>query len=252
MIEKVEISASIVLYNQDLEELQKCIDCFINTSLNSKLYLVDNSPQETDDEKFSLPNIEYIYVGKNIGFGAGHNLIIDKIKNRSNYHLILNADVEFSPLVIPELIHEIGKHKDVMLIAPKVVFPNGKHQYSCRKYPTLYELFARRIGFPKSIVKKGEYQDKDLSKLFSPDFLHGCFQLFKTEEFVKLNGFDERYFMYMEDVDICRKIDNLGKGKLYYPNVQIIHRLNRESTQKIKLFFTHLSSVIKYFKKWGI
>ena len=71
------------------------------------------------------------------------------------------------------------------------------------------------------------------------------------EDFIALNGFDERYFLYMEDVDICKKIDLLGKKKLYYPQEQIIHILKQGSLKNANLFFSHLSSAIKYFLKWG-
>ena len=66
-----------------------------------------------------------------------------------------------------------------------------------------------------------------------------------------MNGFDNRFFMYMEDVDICRRIDQLGKKKLFYPKVEIIHTHRKDSSKSIKLFIIHISSIIKYFMKWG-
>ena len=176
---------------------------------------------------------------------------LDKIKNTSHFHLILNPDVEFDAHVISKMIKEIAKYENVVMIAPKVIFPNGEFQYTCRKYPNPLEMVLRRINIFKKYSQKREYRDSDLAKPFYPDFIHGCFMLFKTEDLVNIDGFDERYFLYMEDVDICRKIDEIGKKKLYYPNVQITHILKRESSKNIRLFFTHLNSSIKYFKKWG-
>jgi hypothetical protein len=75
--------------------------------------------------------------------------------------------------------------------------------------------------------------------------------LFKTDDFIKIGGFDKRYFLYMEDVDICRKIDAIGKKKMYFPNEQITHILKKESSKNVRLFFIHLISSIRYFKKWG-
>ena len=75
--------------------------------------------------------------------------------------------------------------------------------------------------------------------------------LFKTEDLLRLEGFDERYFMYMEDVDICRKIDLSGKRKLYFPATEIIHTHRKGSSKEFRLFFIHISSIIKYFMKWG-
>ena len=67
----------------------------------------------------------------------------------------------------------------------------------------------------------------------------------------ELKGFDERYFMYMEDVDICRKIDLSGKRKLYFPATEIIHSHRKGSSKELRLFCIHISSIIKYFMKWG-
>ena len=246
-----QITAAIVVYEENFNILKKTVDCFLRIPFQKRLFLIDNSSTNILEKKFDHPEIEYIFSGKNLGFGKAQNRVIDNIINKSRYHLILNPDVTFLPNVIPDLIDEIIKHNDIAMIAPKVVFPNGEHQYSCRRYPTVLDLLARLLKFPKKIIERGEYKDIDLSKSFYPDFLQGCFQLFRTEDFIEIGGFDERYFLYMEDVDICREIDKIGKKKYYYPNVQIKHELRKGSSKNIYLFFTHLNSSIKYFKKWG-
>ncbi len=256
MNSKEFISASIVLYKEDTYELSKTIDCFLKTPLDKRLFLIDNSPTDLLRQNVNHPDIEYHFVGNNIGFGAGHNTIITKIKELSNYHLILNPDVTFESSVIPELIRIIEEHKDISVVAPKVLFPNGDHQFSCRKFPSFFELIIRRLVFLKpffrSIIGKGEYRNRDLSKPFYVDCLTGCFQLFRTADFVKVNGFDERYFLYMEDIDICRRIDKIDKKKLYYPHEKIYHTLDRGSSKKFKLFLYHSFSVFQYFYKWGL
>tara|TARA_B100000809_G_scaffold243589_1_gene268713 strand:- start:277 stop:1047 length:771 start_codon:yes stop_codon:yes gene_type:complete len=256
MKEKLDITASIVLYNENLEELTKTINCFLGVPLTKRLYLIDNTEKKLFKNIFKQREIEYIAVGENIGFGAGHNFVLDKIRNNSNFHLILNPDVVFQKAVIPNLILELKKDQNVAMIAPKVLFPNGEHQYSCRRYPNVLELLARRFSFLKSIftstVFKGQYKDKDLNSSFFAEFITGCFHLYKTDDFVRLKGFDERYFLYMEDVDICRKIDDCGKKKVYYPQEEIIHVLKKGSSKTIKLFFRHALSAIKYFLKWGL
>lgn len=255
MQNKTQITASIVLYNEDFTELSNTVDSFLKTDLPKKLFLIDNAPKNDLSKRFVHPDIEYIHTIKNIGFGAGHNKVINMIRNHSTYHLILNPDVTFKPNVIPKLIEELKKEKDVSMIAPRVLFSNGDHQYTCRRYPSILELLFRSSVvfkyFFSSVTHKGEYRDKDLTTPFYPDFMHGGFLLFKTEDFVSISGFDERYFLYMEDVDICRKIDLSGKKKLYFPQVEIIHILKKESSKNLKLFFIHLISIMKYFYKWG-
>jgi len=254
MPDKVQITASIVLFRENFNELSMAVESFLKTDLSKKIFLIDNSPSDTLRIKFTHPDIEYIFIKKNIGFAAGHNIIIGKIKNYSKYHLILNPDVSFSPNVIPNLIAVMEKENSTVMIAPRVLFPNGEHQYSCRRYPSVFELLIRRSGVLKklfsSLIKKGEYSDKDLTKPFYPEVLHGCFHLFRTNDFVSVNGFDERYFLYMEDIDICRKIDQLGKKKKYFPQEEIIHTLKKGSLKQLSLFMIHISSIVKYFIKW--
>jgi len=254
MVEKLDITVSIVLFNEDLEELTNTINCFLSIPLNKKLYLIDNSQEQLVKGHFKHKEIEYIGVGKNIGFGAGHNVVLSKIKETSKFHLVLNPDVSFKPSVLPNLISALKKEDCVSMIAPKVLFPNGKHQYSCRRFPLISELLVRRFTFLQPLFSstkfKGQYKDKDLNNPFFVEWVTGCFHLYKTSDFVALQGFDERYFLYMEDVDVCKRIDELSKKIIYYPNEEIVHVLKQGSSKNIKLFFRHATSAIKYFLKW--
>lgn len=252
MNEKIEISATIVLYNQNKEELRKSITSFLNIENRSKkLFLIDNSPSNSVDiSEFNSDNIVYIFNNKNLGFSKANNLVINDIKETSKYHLILNPDVFFSANILEKLINKLEEDKTLSLITPKVKFLNNKHQYNVRRFPSFLDLIVRKLNIYKKRIHKQEYRDRDLSKPFYPEAIHGCFMLFKTKDFVDLNGFDERYFLYMEDIDICKKIDAIGKKKMYYPNVEITHILKQGSSKNIKLFIYHLSSAIKYFLKW--
>ena len=248
---KLQISASIVLYKEALETLQKTINCFLETPLQKHLFLVDNSPTDILKKEFNHPEITYIFMGENVGFGKGHNQVIAKIKTQSAYHLVLNPDVVFHPQVIPNLIHTLENDATLSMISPKIEYPNGDLQYTCRAYPTVLEMFLRRFWIFKTRVQKRGDRKLNASKPFYPDFIHGCFLLFKTDDFIEVGGFDPRYFLYMEDVDICRKIDEINKLKIYYPAETVLHIHRKGSAKKAKLFYHHLVSAYKYFKKWG-
>lgn len=242
------ITAAIVLFNEQLETLKLTVDSFLKTPLEKKLYLVDNSPVNDLEAHFKHSEITYIFVGKNIGFGAAHNLVIDAIKDSSRFHLILNPDVCFNAAIFQNLFSELEKKSNVAMISPSVVYPNGDVQVICRKNPSLKALIGRRLGIFKSYLASRQYQD--VSVPFYPDFMHGCFMLFKTADFVNIRGFDERFFLYMEDADICRKLKMSGKEILYYPKEQITHVHRRGSSKNIKLFYFHVVSAIRYFRKW--
>jgi GT2 family glycosyltransferase len=247
---KIEISATIVVYNEDVEVLQKTVDCFLKTPLLKKLYLVDNSPTDALKEHFKQEEIVYLFTGKNLGFGKAHNLVISKLK--SEFHLILNPDVTFKSQVLSNLIHELKHRETVAMISPQVEYPNGELQYTCRKNPTILELIFRRLRIKKEFTQQQEYRNLDLSKPFYPEFIHGCFMVFKTQYFKKIKGFDERYFLYLEDADICRKVIFNHKKILYFPLEKITHLHQKASAKKLKLFYHHIISAIKYTKKWQI
>ncbi len=245
MNNKIQISASIVLYKEDIQILKSTVKSFLQIPLRKKLFLIDNSPTNKLIKLFKHPEIEFVFNNKNIGFGKAHNKVLEKIN--SDYHLILNPDVTFNPNVFNVLIKQFEKDKKISMISPKVISLNGETQFTCRKNPTIKEIISRRI-----VVFKKNRKDPglELSKPFYPEFIHGCFMLFKTPDFVKLKGFDERYFLYMEDADICREIKQSGKEILYYPEVKITHIHRKGSSKKIKLLFYHILSAIKYFRKW--
>lgn len=252
MNSKVQISCTIVTYNEDPLVLSKAIESFLSTPISKKLFIVDNSPSNSLRRLCSHQDVEYIHSKKNIGFARGNNSVKNKIKNLSDYHLVLNPDVHFNQNVIPKLITELNKLNEVALLTPKIIFPNQKKQYNVRKYPSFFNLVYRKLNIFKHKVANNEYRNLNLDESFFPDVIHGCFMLFKTDDYIKIGGFDERYFLYMEDVDICKKIDLIGKKKLYYPEVTITHVLKQGSSKSIKLFLYHLSSAIKYFVKWNI
>ena len=245
----VKISATIVLYKNNKEVLLNTIHSFLNTKLKKHLFLIDNSPTDNLKNIINHPEVEYIFTGKNLGFAKAHNKILTVLN--SDFHLVLNPDVEFNKNVIPNLIDILKEKESCSFITPKVLYPNKELQNVCRKHPSVLGLINRKIKISKKRLILNQYQNINFNKPFYPEFIHGCFMLFKSKDFISLNGFDERYFLYMEDADICREIDSIGKKILYYPDVEIIHYFKKGSSKSINLFFTHISSAIKYFLKWG-
>lgn len=251
------LTAAIVLYHNDSLVLKAAIDSFLATPLEKKLYLIDNSSNDDLRFKFQTSNeLEYIYTGDNLGFGSGHNYIMDEIKRISSYHLILNPDTYFDPYVLPLLLKQLEKNSKVGLIAPKILYPNGSFQLSIRRYPRVYDFFLRRIPFLAKLFKdsfeKTNYLNTNINEPLEVEAVSGCFQLFRSSVYIDVNGFDQRYFMYMEDIDICRKVYNKGKSVLYFPDAIVYHRSEYASKKSLKLFKIHVKSIIQYFLKWGI
>lgn len=252
----MRINASIVLYNNPIFMIQKAIDSFLSTSQNVKLYLIDNSP--TDVLKIlssSDKRIEYIHNPTNPGFGAAHNIALKlSISQHIPYHLVLNPDVYFDQGVMEELLAYMDHHADVGLLMPKVLYPTGEVQTIARLLPTPWDLFARRFipfkNYLEKINRRYELTFFDYTSTIEVPFISGCFMFLRTETLKKTGLFDERFFMYLEDADLSRRIGIVSKT-LLYPNVSITHEYQRGSHHSFKLLIIFMHSVFSYFNKYG-
>lgn len=93
-------------------------------------------------------------------------------------------------------------------------------------------------------------QDQDYTQPFQVPFGQGSFLVIRTELFKKLNGFDDRFFMYLEDADLCKRVNEISK-LMYYPGASVVHRWEKGSHKNKKLLMYHIQSMRKYFEKWG-
>ncbi len=248
------VTASVVLYNTDSDLLNRVVDSFC-PSKDRHLLLVDNSPSRMDGfgEK---QYITYIFNGRNLGYGAAHNIAIEwAIKAGADYHIVLNPDLQFEPDVIDELVSYANRHKSVGYILPKVIYPNGDLQYLCKLLPTPMDLIFRRflpsIGFIKKKNDRYELRHSGYDFIMNPPCLSGCFMFLRIDMLSKNRiRFDDRFFMYCEDFDLIRRIHRVGKT-VYYPKCTIIHDHKRDSYKNIKMLKMHIMSAIKYFNKYG-
>jgi len=253
---KYDIVASIVLYKNDRMLLQKAIGSFLNTKLNVLLQLVDNSPTNALQDITSDPRARYIFNNANLGFGRAHNISLRQGDALAKYHLVLNPDIMFPEGTLESLYAFMEATPEAGLVMPKVLDFDGEMQFLCKRLPTPADLLVRRFLFrifPQWFERKMiRYQmlEKDYNTIFEAPSLSGCFMLLRAEALKKAGLFDERFFMYMEDIDITRRVHQYFKT-FYYPGVHIYHGHARESYRINRLLFTHIASAIRYFNKWG-
>lgn len=246
------ITASIVLYNSPFEEVEQLLPAL---EMVEVLYLIDHS---TNDDLSLLqnlsPKIKYIKQ-KNLGYGGGHNVALRKIveENPNGYHLILNSDVVLANDVLVKLTNFMEEHTECGLTMPVVLDNEGNNVYFCKLLPTPMDLICRRF-LPFSLADKRterlQLKLADYSKIIHAPWLSGCFMFLRVNTLTQVGFFDERYFMYAEDIDFSRRFHQVSQT-LLCPEVSIIHYHQALSYRNFKMFLVHLSSVIKYFNKWG-
>lgn len=257
-----DFTACIVTYNTDQKELTQIIGCFQKTKLKFKLWISDNSEKDTLRnfiKNFSDDRIEYIFNNSNNGFGSGHNIVLKKLmddnfKEKAEFHIILNADIIFEENTIEKMIDYMRKNPEIGQIGPKIYESSGKVNKSCRLLPTPLNLIFRRFFPIKSIVDKMDYNYEmrwcDYNSIMEVPILSGCLMFIRTDILKNVGMFDTRYFMYMEDYDLCRRIGQKYKV-IFYPEVKIIHKHGKASYKTRKMMIAHINSAIKYFNKWG-
>ncbi|MBP3245113.1 MAG: glycosyltransferase family 2 protein [Bacteroidaceae bacterium] len=248
------ITASIVTYKHKEKDLDDVFTSVANSSI-SRLYIIDNSGYNENIDNYckKFKNITYI-PSDNLGYGTSHNIAIRKsIELGAKYHVVLNPDVKFGPEVIDELEKYADDNPDVGQIMPKVFYPDGRLQHLCKLSPTPMDLIGKRF-LPKRLTRNrlNRFQLKftGYNKIMNIPYLSGCFMFFNLEILQEIGLFDEKFFMYSEDVDITRRIHRKYRT-IFYPNVSIYHVHNAASTRDLKMLRIHIVNMIKYFNKWG-
>ncbi|MGF7109394.1 glycosyltransferase [Treponema pedis] len=250
------ITASIVLYNTDIMQLRDIINSYAPNS-DRLLYLIDNSVKNIAIAELGVDvtYVRYIFNNKNVGYGAGHNIAIrEAIKLNSTYHLVMNSDLLFDPHIIDTLESYMEKNDDIGQIMPKILDRQGAICHLCKLLPTPFDLFIKRFMPFKKIKEKVMYvfqlKFADYGKIMNIPYLSGCFMFFRMKALQEIGLFDERFFMYPEDIDITRRMHRKYKT-IYYPDVSIVHFYGGGSYKSIKMLLIHLGNMIKYFNKWG-
>ncbi|MEO5890127.1 MAG: glycosyltransferase [Ferruginibacter sp.] len=253
-----DMTASIVAYKNDSEKIRTVLNSVLGTRYTIKLFLIDNSPTnrlETELKKeLEDRRVVYLHNSENVGFGQGHNIAIRNAIFASSYHIVLNPDLKFSPAVVDNLFEFMEANPAVGQALPKVYYENGSLQKLCKLLPGPIDLFGRRFfrSFKWAAEKNKQYEIDGFNydNCINLPNLSGCFMFLRSNCLAKTGGFDKRFFMYLEDVDLTRRIHKIAQT-IFYPFVSITHECQRGSYNNKKLLLYHIMSAIKYFCKWG-
>lgn len=257
-MKEAKVLISIVTYNSvdvfiALDTLKKTLTKYENY----RILIFDNNSSENYKKKLNKYSdfAEINFHDSNRGFGFGHNY---NAKDASEpYLLILNPDVLVTEQAIDEMIQVFEEDDEVGLVVPKVLNNDGSPQYLIRNNVSVFDYTLRFLPFKwlKRMFDQrlSVFECRDLSdnQLTPVRIGSGCFMLFKTNVFNKAEGFDERYFMYFEDYDLCLTLGELGYKIIYNPFATITHFYAKGAHKSFKLFRIFITSMIKFFNKWG-
>jgi hypothetical protein len=175
------------------------------------------------------------------GFGTNHNAAFRQASGE--WFCVMNPDIRLPTNPFPVMLEEIERHQGAV-IAPMTMSPLGECEDSVRRFPTLLSLAQKAFG-----ASDGRYHYAPGAPTFPADWVGGMFMLFSADAFRQLGGFDEGFFLYYEDVDICVRVWKSGGKVLACPGVAVIHDAQRTSRRKARYMRWHLASMTRYFAK---
>ncbi len=251
-----KVSFSIVLYRHPIQELQAVLASVLLYKGEKRIFLIDNSPTREAEGLTQLDNsIQYVFNGRNAGFGQGHNRGLElAARYGSKYHFVLNPDITYHKDVVAQMLDFMEQHEDVAQLMPCILYPDGRPQYLPKLCPTPQFLFWRQLKHPYATherrMERFEMRAMRNDRTYDVACISGCFSALRMSAVQEVGGYDKRYFMYFEDTDLTRRLHRRFRT-VYFPMVSVHHAYGHGAAKNPRLFLNFVCSCIKYFCKWG-
>ena len=226
------LTLSIVVYKNygEVVEAIESLEKYTSGSIDKTVYIIDNTDCSSDEEFAKREEFK------------------KQLKRFEDVH----PDILFKEDAFKEIITFMDENQNVGMVIPRLEDEKGNLQAVYRTELTIFDMFIRM--FMKNKFKKRQakhtMQDMDYTKVFDVPFGQGSFLVIRTDLYRELEGFDDRFFMYLEDADLCKRVNKVSK-LVYYPGATVIHKWEKGSHKNKKLFKIHVQSMFKYFFKWG-
>ncbi|AFI83935.1 dTDP-Rha--alpha-D-GlcNAc-pyrophosphate polyprenol alpha-3-L-rhamnosyltransferase [Methylophaga nitratireducenticrescens] len=239
----MKVTLSIVSHGQSIlvQQLLNDLDVVVSAGVIHEVIVTHNIPEKIN-YSFKNASLRLLTNPTQKGFAANHNAAFKQSKG--DFFCVLNPDIHLQDDPFQTLVENIQTFH-LAMIAPVIVDAKGQVEDSVRKFPTVTRLIKRLIT-----GEHDTYAFSDKSSLFYPDWVGGMFMLFDRKAYQAVNGFDEQYFLYYEDVDICVRLWKKGLPIAVSPQVSVIHQAQRQSHKKLKYLRWHLNSMIRFFAKY--
>ncbi len=236
------VTVSIVSHGHG-SMVARLVESLLLFSEVSEVIVTRNIPEAID-----LPDDDRVVIIDNLspkGFGANHNVAFKYC--RQPFFCPLNPDIDLVANPFPRLLALFESDESVALVAPLVRSPGGSLEDSVRHFPTVTSLLRKALS-----GADGRYYVAPGQASFAPEWVAGMFMLFSSPNYVRLGGFDEGFFLYYEDVDICVRAWKAGLRVLVCLSVSVVHDARRDSHRSLRHLRWHLTSMARhFFRHWG-
>lgn len=242
---KILISIISHNHNKYLVKILGDLNCInVGQRFNFRIIITINIPeQKIDLSQFKNISIKVIENSSPKGFGANNNQAFEA--EDSDFFLVLNPDARIYNLEFEYLMSVMESNRNLGVLGVQVVNSSGYVQDSFREYPSFKGILNRVL----TKLRGGKHETPNLkfeNGLAKVDWVAGMFMFFVSDSFSEIGGFDERYFMYLEDADICRRMNVLGKSVVYTNKYEIYHDAQRATFKNLKHLKWHIQSMIRF------
>lgn len=262
-MKNLDVTIIILSYNTK-EITEKCLEkviiakAYCEKILDNKIETIVVEQNSRDGSgkmiKESFPWVKLIRNKKNLGFGGGNNLAMEKAN--TPYILLINSDLYLQKETLYKALKKMGERKDIDILQVGFRYEDGSFQpcggYLPNRINTILRLFELdRFTFLKKFIRPIPVVDKRFyDREQKLGWASGAFMLLRREVYEKTNGFDEEIFMYGEDVEWCKRIGDAGFNIIYTPDIKVIHLSGKSiKGREIDTYRKHLEGYLYYHKK---
>lgn len=217
-----------------------------------EIIVVDNGSEDDSsyDIRCSFPEVRFIEVGKNTGYAAANNLGI--LNAQGEFLVLLNSDTKLTEEMFTRMIQHMELHPGIGVLGPRQIDREEKYQLSCGRFPTLSSELIRKIWHYRLSIDDYEirdYLDSKFSSLTNVDWVSGSCMMIRRSVLARTRLLDERFFMYFEDIDLCRRVWNEGFAVQYSPDVTLVHYGGESAKQNLMKVMTEYRRSQIYFTR---
>ena len=240
---------------QEVEQLQACL-AVLPPQVGYAVVVNDHHPGEPVEQL--APGADgFLANPDNPGYGRAVNRLVAHLGELPPYIGVLNTDLTWPSGTFGQLLGWLQQHPQVSLAVPQILDEAGSPQKLCKHNPTVLGLFSRRFlpdWFKPAWLKRYDrwyvMADQNYQEVFEAPYLSGCCMLIRIDAFRRVGGFDERYFLYLEDADLTRSLARDGRC-VHLPVAGVVHGWGRGNYRNLGLVAVNLASAWNYFRKWG-
>lgn len=254
----MDLSIVIVEY-RCLDHVQQCLNSIYRYihGINYEIKISSNSCYDEAMQRklhYEFDNVEWIFNKKNVGYARGVNSGIEQCKG--NCIFVFNPDIQLLDKEITHALKYLERNTDIGIIGPKITDSNSRIQDSCRSFITPYAFAARCITRFSRKIDSEILDERNYGETRNVDWVSGACMLVKRNAISKVGLMDGRYFMYIEDMDWCKRFWDSGFRVVYWPKMKVHHNPSRASSVALakirpnKLMWIHFISYLKFFWKY--